>query len=148
MLTSSDSSSSSTSSSFLGSSAAGEAPAPPNERRYRTPRIFCWTPAEASTRAEMKIVAENLLAVLGGNSHPSSDDIRSILESGEQPFRFAFSIDTFIRRCDPCFAQWERRGITTGSISSCTKSPIRTSCRKALGRKIINLQRIIGPLAQ
>ncbi|XP_074577812.1 LOW QUALITY PROTEIN: large ribosomal subunit protein P2-like [Curcuma longa] len=29
----------------------------------------------------MKIVAAYLLAVLGGNSHPSADDIRPILES-------------------------------------------------------------------
>ncbi|KAG6503115.1 hypothetical protein ZIOFF_035405 [Zingiber officinale] len=36
----------------------------------------------------MKIVAAYLLVVLGGNPNPSADDIRSILESGDQMYRF------------------------------------------------------------
>ncbi|KAG6530242.1 hypothetical protein ZIOFF_012465 [Zingiber officinale] len=44
--------------------------------------------SSANLEAKMKIVAAYLLAILGGNPNPSADDIRSILESGDQMYRF------------------------------------------------------------
>jgi hypothetical protein len=53
-----------------------------------------WREESGSKKARMKVVAAYLLAVLGGNTSPSSDDIKSILGSGTY-----FSLFSFCSNC-------------------------------------------------
>ncbi|KAG6503598.1 hypothetical protein ZIOFF_035914 [Zingiber officinale] len=77
----------------------------------------------------MKIVATYLLVVLGGNPNPSADDIRSILESGDQMYRFVlllhYTAPSAILLGD--ISSLRNYGVKEASAYSCSGS-IRVLC--------------------
>jgi len=63
-----------------------------------------WREESGSEKARMKVVAAYLLAVLGGNTSPSSDDIKSILGS--------VGVDSDDDKIDYLLSQLEGKDIT------------------------------------